>query len=219
MARCLRSTDGFFDGGGVTPSPTPSLQLYKRTYGSVVYLVDTDGKLVTDETVYVEVGASGNPDACVLALCSTNPDLMDIIAGWGITTAVFSSQELGTTDYTITIGDNFVNIVEETPTPNIESFVGVIASVSPGLPWTKDTENMTVNFSTAQNSISVVEHLKVTNPSKTFVVSMSSNNIIVKEQGSAIPLYQITLAENGLSISFTAAEAGGQDGISSIDWV
>lgn len=122
MARCLRSTDGFFDGGGVTPSPTPTLQFYKRTYGAVQYLVDVDGKLVTDDTVYVEVGASGNPDACVLSLCSTNTDLSDIVAAWGKTTAVFSSQELGTTDYTITIGDDFVEIEQETANPAIESF-------------------------------------------------------------------------------------------------
>lgn len=195
------------------------MQFYKRTYGAVDYLVDAEGKLVTDDTVYVEVGAADNPNACVLSLCSSNPDLSEIIAAWGKTTAVFSSQELGTTDYTITIGDDFVNIVEETATPNIESFVEVIASVSPSLPWTKDTENMTVNFSTAQSSESVVEHLKVTNPSKSFVVSLSNDHIIVKEQGAAMPLYQIMLAENGLSISFTTAEAGSQDGIYAIDWI
>lgn len=123
MARGLRRTDGFFDGGGVTPSPTPSLQLYKRTYGTVDYLVDVDGKLITDDTVYVEVGASGNPNACVLSLCSTNTDLSDVIAAWGKTTAVFSSQELGTTDYTITIGDDFVDIVGEVATPAIQDLV------------------------------------------------------------------------------------------------
>ena len=83
------------------------------------YLVDVDGKLVTDDTVYVEIGASGNQNACVLSLCSANQELSEIIAAWGKTLAVFSSQELGTTDYTITIGDNFVNIVEEEATPGI----------------------------------------------------------------------------------------------------
>lgn len=83
------------------------------------YLVDVDGKLVTDDTVYVEVGASGNPNACVLSLCSQNQELSDVIATWGKTTAVFSSQELGTTDYTITIGNDFVDVVEEEATPEI----------------------------------------------------------------------------------------------------
>lgn len=140
MARGLRRTDGFFDGGGVTPSPTPSLQLYKRTYGAVDYLVDVDGKLVTDDTVYVEVGASSNPNACVLALCSTNPNLSDIIAAWGKTTAVFSSQEISTTDYTITIGDDYVDIVEETATPAIEDFPAVTILCTPALPTTVSTE-------------------------------------------------------------------------------
>lgn len=99
------------------------MQFYKRTYGAVDYLVDAEGKLVTDDTVYVEVGASGNPNACVLSLCSQNQELSDIIAAWGKTPAVFSSQELGTTDYTITIGDDFVDIEEETATPAIEEFV------------------------------------------------------------------------------------------------
>ena len=86
------------------------------------YLVDVDGKLVTDDTVYVEVGASDNPNACVLSLCETNSNISEIIATWGKTTAVFSSQELGTPDYTITIGDDIVDIVEESATPNIEVF-------------------------------------------------------------------------------------------------
>lgn len=94
----------------------------------------------------------------------------------------------------------------------------VITSVTPDLPWTKDTENMTVNFSTAQTSESVVEHLKVTNPNKTFVVVNSNNHIVVKVSGSSIPLYEIGLSGNGLSITFTAAEAGEQDGITAIDW-
>lgn len=122
MARGLRRPVGFFDGGGVTPSPTPSFQLYKRRYGAVDYLVDVDGKLVTDDTVYVEVGASGNPNACVLSLCSTNEILSDIIATWGKTPAVFSSQELGTTDYTITIGDNTLDVVGETATTAINAY-------------------------------------------------------------------------------------------------
>ena len=83
------------------------------------YLVDEDGKLVTDDTVYVEIGASGNPNACVLSMCSSNPGLSDIIAAWGKTSAVFSSQELGTPNYTITIGDDFVDIVKEKATPEI----------------------------------------------------------------------------------------------------
>ena len=98
------------------------------------YLVDKDGKLVTDDTVYVEIGASGNPNACVLSLCSENQELNDIIANWGKTLAVFSSQELGTTDYTITIGDDFANIVEETVTPSIEAFFTEIVNITPKLP-------------------------------------------------------------------------------------
>ena len=83
------------------------------------YLVDVDGKLVTDDTVYVEIGASGNPNACVLSLCSENQELSDIIAAWGKTPAVFSSQELGAPDYTITIGNDFIDIVGEVATPEI----------------------------------------------------------------------------------------------------
>lgn len=98
------------------------MQLYKRTYDDVDYLVDVDGKLVTDDTVYVEVGASGNPNACVLSLCSENQELSDIIKALGKTTAQFSSQELGTPDYTITIGDDFVDIVNEVATPAVTAF-------------------------------------------------------------------------------------------------
>jgi len=89
---------------------------------------------VTDDTVYVEVGASGNPNSCVLTLCSSNPNLSDIIAAWGKTTAVFSSQEPGTTDYTITIGNDFVNVVEETATPAIEDFPAPTILCTPALP-------------------------------------------------------------------------------------
>ena len=85
----------------------------------MVYLVDEGGKLVTDDTVYVEIGASGNPNACVLSMCSSNPGLSDIISAWGKTSAVFSSQEPGTTNYTITMDDEFVDIVEEEATPEI----------------------------------------------------------------------------------------------------
>lgn len=100
------------------------------------YLVDVDGKLVTDDTVYVEVGASGNPNACVLSLCSVNQELSEIITAWGKTPAVFSSQELGTTDYTITIGDDFVNIVEETATPAIGEYTEPSPyTVTPAFPW------------------------------------------------------------------------------------
>lgn len=112
------------------------MQLYKRNYGAVVYLVDVDGKLVTDDTVYVEVGGSGNPNACVLSLCSENEELSDIIATWGKTNAVFSSQELGTPDYTITIGDYFVDIVGETATPDIEDLPTVTVVCDPVLPHT-----------------------------------------------------------------------------------
>lgn len=55
-------------------------------------------------------------------MCSENHNLDGIISAWGKTLAVFSSQELGTTDYTITIGNNFVNVVEETATPAPEVF-------------------------------------------------------------------------------------------------
>lgn len=93
------------------------------------YLVDEDGKLVTDDTVYVEIGASGNPNACVLSLCSENQELNDIIVAWGKTSAVFSSQEPGTADYTITIGDDFVNVIEETATPAIEDFTDTTLTI------------------------------------------------------------------------------------------
>ena len=100
------------------------------------YLVDAEGKLVTDDTVYVEVGASGNPNACVLSLCSQNQELSDIIAAWGKTSAVFSSQELGTTGYTITIGDDIVDIVEETATPAIGEYTEPSPyTVTPAFPW------------------------------------------------------------------------------------
>lgn len=106
------------------------------------YLVDEDGKLVTDDTVYVEIGASGNPNACVLSLCSENQELNDIIVAWGKTSAVFSSQEPGTADYTITIGDDFVNVVEETATPAIEDFPAPTIICTPTLP---------ANISSGQN--------------------------------------------------------------------
>lgn len=161
MARGLRRAAGFFDGGGVTPSPTPSLQLYKRTYGAVDYLVDVDGKLVTDDTVYVEVGASGNPNACVLSLCSENEELSDIIATWGKTPAVFSSQELGTTDYTITIGNDFVNIVEETATLSIEAFFTEIVDITPELPG-EMYQPIQVELNTPVSDTEIVSNLHTT---------------------------------------------------------
>ena len=54
-------------------------------------------------------------------MCSQNHELSDIIAAWGKTPALFSSQEVGTADYTITIGDDFVNIVGEDATPAVSN--------------------------------------------------------------------------------------------------
>lgn len=124
------------------------------------YLVDEDGKLVTDDTVYVEIGASGNPNACVLSLCSSNQELSDIIAAWGKTYAVFSSQELGTTDYTITIGDDFANIVEETATPAITTYPTSIESITPELPPSEPYATITVEMTQPVNKSEVVANLK-----------------------------------------------------------
>lgn len=126
----------------------------------MVYLVDAEGKLVTDETVYVEVGASGNPNACVLSLCSQNQELSDIIAAWGKTTAVFSSQELGTPDYTITIGGDFVDVVEETATPTVAAYSPSIEGITPELPTSQPYQTITVEMTAPVDKSEVVSNLK-----------------------------------------------------------
>lgn len=124
------------------------------------YLVDVDGKLVTDDTVYVEVGEPGNLNAFVLALCSDNRDLSEIIAAWGKTSAMFSSQEPGATDYTITIGDDFVNVVEETATPAVAAYSPSIESITPELPTSQPYQTITVEMTAPVDKSEVVSNLK-----------------------------------------------------------
>lgn len=142
------------------------------------YLVDEDGKLVTDDTVYVEVGASGNPNACVLSLCSENQELSDIIASWGKTSAVFSSQELGTTDYTITIGDDFVDIVEETATPAVTAYSPSIESITPELPNEQYYAPITVIMTAPVDKSEVIANLKavITDGSGEYNTSVSESD-------------------------------------------
>lgn len=221
MARGLRRADGFFDGGGVTPSPTPSLQLYKRTYGAVVYLVDVDGKLVTDDTVYVEVGASGNPNACVLSLCSQNQELSDIIAAWGKTSAVFSSQELGTTDYTITIGEDIIDIVGEVATPAPTTYSPSIESITPTLPNTL-YETITVEMTAPVDKREVLSNLKAKlynkNSGETRDASVYENNGRLL-MGTDDTHTDFELQLSGTTISITDNSAGhGSYTVTEITW-